>query len=263
MNQDATPAQADPASLPDFTDDTLLGGRVRLRQPRRGYRVAVDAVLLAASVPVGTGQRVLDVGCGVGAAALCLLARAAVAGLGDIRVVGLEVQAPLVALARRNARQPLPAGTFDVVAGDVAVPPDDLGRFDHVMSNPPYLPAARADPSPDVVKALATVESTADLATWLDVCLRLLRPAGTLSLIHRADRQDELVSLLRHRATDIAILPLLPRADAVPRRLVLRARAGTRGVVRILPGLVLHGTDGRYTAQADAILRDAVALDMG
>ncbi|MBF0393554.1 MAG: methyltransferase, partial [Alphaproteobacteria bacterium] len=58
-----------------FTDDTLLDGRVRLRQPTHGYRAAIDPVFLAAAVPAGAGQRVLDAGCGAGAALLCLCAR--------------------------------------------------------------------------------------------------------------------------------------------------------------------------------------------
>jgi tRNA1(Val) A37 N6-methylase TrmN6 len=253
--------QTAPAGGPrDCTDDLLLGGRVRLLQPARGYRVAVDAVLLAAAIPLQAGARVLDVGCGVGAAALCLLARTDAAGPSDLRVVGLEVQDRLVALARRNAQRLAAPGRFEVIAGDVALPPAGLGLFDHVMSNPPYLPAARADPPPDRGKALATVESTADLARWIGFCAAVLRPGGTLSLVHRADRARELIDLLRPLAADIAVLPLLPRTGAPPKRLVLRARQGRSGQVRTLPGLVLHDAAGPYTPAADAILRDAQAL---
>ncbi|HEX2888829.1 tRNA1(Val) (adenine(37)-N6)-methyltransferase [Vineibacter terrae] len=249
--------------LADCTDDRLLGGRVRLLQPARGYRVAIDAVLLAASVPVASGQRVIDVGCGVGAAALCLLARAAASGLSGVDAVGLDVQPRFVALARCNAERNGVAGAMTVVEGDVAAPPPDLGLFDQVMTNPPYLSAAQADPPPDRSKALATVESTADLAAWLGFCRRLLRPGGTLSLVHRADRRAELLRLLRPLAADIAVLPLLPQAGAAPRRLLIRARQGTGGQVRDLPGLVLHRKAGGYTPEAEAILRDAAGLDLG
>jgi tRNA1(Val) A37 N6-methylase TrmN6 len=233
---------------------------VRLLQPARGYRTAIDAVLLAAAVPAVAGQSVLDVGCGTGAVALCLLARLASAGLTDVRAVGLELQDRFVDLARRNAARNGVAEFFDVRQGDVAAPPRDLGIFDHVMSNPPYLPAVRADPSPDRSKALATVESTADLGVWIGFCLRSLRPGGTLTLVHRADRQAEIVALLRPRASDIAVLPLLPHADAAPRRLLLRARQGIGGGVRHLPGLVLHERGGGFCPGVEAILRDAASL---
>ncbi|HKU93887.1 MAG TPA: methyltransferase [Vineibacter sp.] len=244
----------------DCTDDALLGGRVHVLQPARGYRVAVDAVLLAAAVPLASGERILDVGCGVGAATLCLLARAAAMGLTGVRTVGLEVQPRYAALARLNADRNGSSDAFDVITGDVATPPV-LAAVDHVMTNPPYLPAAQADPSPDRGKALATVESTADLAIWLDYCLRVVRPGGTVSVVHRADRLPELIARLRPHVVDLAVLPLLPRAGAAPKRVMLRARRGTGGAILTVPGLVLHDASGGYTPQADAILRDAAPLE--
>jgi tRNA1(Val) A37 N6-methylase TrmN6 len=178
----------------------------------------------------------------------------------DIRVTGLEVQDRLAGLARRNAAMNGVAGRFDVIVGDVAAPPPGLGAFDHVMTNPPYLAAAAADPPPDRSKALATVESTAGLSVWLDFCLRVLRPGGTLGLVHRADRRAEIVGLLRPGAADIAVLPLVPRTGAAARRLIVRARKGRGGHVRDLPGLVLHRPGAGYTPQVEAILRDARPL---
>jgi tRNA1(Val) A37 N6-methylase TrmN6 len=74
------------APLPEGqSEDMLLGGRVRLRQPVAGYRVAIDPVFLAAAVPAVPGDRALDVGCGTGAAAICLAVR-----VPDCRVTGIE-----------------------------------------------------------------------------------------------------------------------------------------------------------------------------
>ena len=58
-----------------LSDDKFLCGRLRLLQPLQGYRAATDPVLLAAACPAEPGQSVLDLGCGAGAAALCLGAR--------------------------------------------------------------------------------------------------------------------------------------------------------------------------------------------
>ena len=80
------------------TSDTLLGGKVALQQPAAGYRVAIDPVLLAAAVPASDGERALDVGCGVGAGALCLAKR--VTGL---HVTGIEVDRSFAQLAKENA----------------------------------------------------------------------------------------------------------------------------------------------------------------
>lgn len=234
------------------TEDALLGGRVRLLQPRRGYRVAVDAVLLAAAVDAKSGERVLDLGAGVGAVGLCLRVR-----VPGCRVVGIELQPALAELARRNAELNGWQEGMQTVVHDVARPlPEGLGMFDHVATNPPYLAAAAADPSPDPVKALATVESSADLSRWLAAAAAVLKPAGSLVVIHRADRLDELAGLLdRLGWRDIDLKRLPPAA-----RVLVRARRADRSVRRESPPLTLHRADGSYTDEAEAILRHAAPL---
>ncbi|MBX9944542.1 MAG: methyltransferase [Reyranella sp.] len=233
------------------TEDALLGGRVRLLQPARGYRVAVDAVLLAAAVAAAAGDRVLDLGAGVGAVGLCLAAR-----VPGCTVVGVELQADLAALAERNARLNDAADRMRTVAHDLARPlPPGLAAFDHVATNPPYLAAAVADPSPDPSKALATVESSADLTRWLAVATAALKPTGTLTIVHRRDRLDEIAGhLARLGWGDVTEKHLPPAA-----RVLVRARSGA-AVRRQSPPLVLHRPEGGYTAEAEAILRHAAPL---
>lgn len=238
---------------PEVTEDTLLGGRVRLKQPRAGYRVAIDPVFLAAAVPAEEEERVLDVGCGVGAAALCLAARVT-----RVRVVGLDRDEALVRLAAENARLNGVADRVTFVTGAVGsakagLPP---GGFDHVMTNPPFGDPARVQPSPDPAKRAATVEDAVDLKAWLDFCLRLVRPHGTLSLIHRTDRLDAILSVLSERTGDIVIFPLWPASDGRPaKRVIVRARKGATAPLRLNPGLVLHGGGGAYTDAAESVLR--------
>lgn len=234
------------------TEDALLGGRVRLLQPARGYRVAVDAVLLAAAVEAQAGDRVLDLGAGVGSVGLCLAAR-----VPDCAIVGIELQPELAALARRNAALNGVEDRINTRIHDVAAPlPVDLGLFDHVVTNPPYLAAAVADPSPNRGKALATVESSADLARWLEVAASALTPAGTLLAIHRSDRLEEIAGhLARLGLGDIAVKRLPPAA-----RVLVRARraAGLRRT-EVAP-FTLHRADGGYTEEAEAVLRHSQPL---
>lgn len=234
------------------TEDALLGGRVRLLQPARGYRVAVDAVLLAAAIDVAPGARVLDLGAGVGAVGLCLAAR-----LAGCTIVGIELQAALAVLAERNAALNGMGARVRTIVHDLARPlPPDLGPFDHVVTNPPYLSAAVADPSPDASKALATVESSADLARWLSVATGAAKSAGSVLLIHRSDRLEEIVSHLdRLGWGDVALKRLPPAA-----RVLVRARKTGTPRRYDAPPLVLHGPDGHYTDEAEAILRHAAPL---
>lgn len=235
-----------------LTEDALLGGRVRLLQPARGYRVAVDAVLLAAAVDAGPGERILDLGAGVGSVGLCVAAR-----LAGCSVVGIELQEALAELAERNANLNGMAGRVRTLVHDLARPlPADLGRFDHVVTNPPYLAAAVADPSPDPSKALATVESSADLARWLAVATAATEPAGTLLIIQRSDRLDEIFGHLgRLGWGDVTVKRLPPAA-----RVLVRARRADQPTRRYSPPLTLHRPDGGYTDEAEAILRRAAPL---
>jgi tRNA1(Val) A37 N6-methylase TrmN6 len=241
-----------PSMEPGLTEDTLLAGRVRVLQPERGYRIAVDAVLLAAAIDAAAGERVLDLGAGVGAVGLCLAAR-----VSQCTVVGIELQPALAQLAERNALLNGVNGRMQTIVHDLAKPlPSDLGAFDHIATNPPYLAAAVADPSPLRSKALATVESSADLARWLAVASGAAKPAGTLLIVQRSDRLEEIVGhLVRLGWGDIVLKRLPPAA-----RVLVRARRAA--VLRRVeaPPLVLHRPEGGYTDAAEAVLRHAAPL---
>jgi tRNA1(Val) A37 N6-methylase TrmN6 len=244
----------------ELTCDAFLDGRVRLWQPRRGYRAAIDPVLLAAFVPARAGERVLDLGCGAGAAALCLAAR--VPGL-DLH--GLELQPDYAELARRNAAENGVALT--VHEGDLRRPPPALRRlsFDQVLANPPFHPAAAAPPV-DPGRDLAHREQAAGLADWIDAALRRLAPGGGLALIHRPDRLGALLAALAGRAGAMEILPVAPRRGAAATRVLLRARKGRGGPLRLWPPLTLHRGSSHtedaesYTAEAQTVLRGMADL---
>jgi tRNA1(Val) A37 N6-methylase TrmN6 len=247
------------AELIATSDDTLLGGRVKLRQPRDGYRVAIDPVLLAAAVPAGTEDRVLDIGCGTGAASLCLAAR-----VKGCRIVGLERDPALVQLAQGNIARNDVADRLAVIEGDLLDTPPSLapGSFTQVMANPPFLEAARASLSPIGARAAAAVESEALLADWIDFALTMLRDKGTLTIVQRADRLADLLHALGSRAGGVIVFPLWPGEAKPAKRILLQARKGSAAPLTLAPGLVLHRADGRNSEAAEAILRHGAALPM-
>ncbi len=236
----------------ELTHDGLLDRRILLAQPRQGYRAGSDAILLAASVVVDAGQVVLDAGAGVGAVALCLAARRM-----GVSVRGLEIQTGLVDLAQDNIRRNGLGGRVGVMAGDIRQPPPEIGRavFDHTVCNPPFYPAGRASASPDAGKAAAHGEGDVPLDEWLAFCLRRTKPGGTVTMIHRADRLDAILSGLRQGAGDMVVFPLWPKPGRPAKRIIVRATVGRKGPTILHPGLCLHQDDGSDTEQAAAVLR--------
>jgi tRNA1(Val) A37 N6-methylase TrmN6 len=230
---------------------------VLLRQPATGARVAIDPVFLAAAVPAEAGQLVLDLGCGAGAAMLCLAAR-----VPRCRAIGLELQRDLARLAGDNAALNGMSERLSVIAGDLLQPPPRLspGMFDHVIANPPYRPKQSGTPPPDPAKAAATVEGEAGLDDWVRCALAMVRDKGSVTFIHRADRLDVLIGHLAGRAGEITVFPLWPAAGRPASRILVRARKRIAAPARLLPGLVLHTADGGFTADADAVLRKGAAL---
>lgn len=243
-------------------EDRLLGGRVRLVQPLRGYRAATDPVFLAAAVGARTGESVLELGCGAGAALFCLVAR--VPGL---VLHGLEVQPAYLGLARENAR--MNGVAVDLHEGDVAAPPKALRAlsFDHVMMNPPYH-AADFVASPVPGRDRAHREAGGGLAEWLKAGLARLRPGGRLTVIHRAERAPELMRLLDGPAGAIRLLPLVPREGRDAGRVIVAARKGAKGPFRLLSPLVIHAgpahvrDEDDFSPRAAAVLRDGAGLDL-
>lgn len=237
----------------------MLGGRVRLRQPTNGARVAIDPIFLAAATAAEAGQLVLDVGCGTGAASLCLAAR-----VPRCRVMGLELQRDLVRLAGDNVALNAMHGRVTIIAGDLLQPPPRLspGSFDHVMANPPFLPRGQSTPSPDPAKAAATVEGDADLADWIRFAITMVRGGGSITFIHRADRIDALLANLVGRAGEVTLFPLWPTTGRPAGRILVRARKQIAAPARLLPGLILHEPDGGFTPEAEAVLRGGEGLTL-
>jgi tRNA1(Val) A37 N6-methylase TrmN6 len=247
----------------ETSEDAVLGGRLRLRQPLAGHRVGHDAILLAAATGGRAGEHAIDLGAGVGAAGLALAAR--VAGL---KVTLVEIDAALCALASGNARLNRLDERVDVLTLDVenmqALAAAGLapGSADRVLMNPPFHDATRQNLSPDPRRRLAHAAAPGLLPRWIASAAHLLKPQGVLTLIWRADALAEVQRALTTEFGGIAVLPVYPRPDAPAIRVLVRAVKSGGGAGVTYPGLILNDQDGKPTAAAEAVLRGGGTLSI-
>jgi len=238
------------------TDDAVLGGRLRLLQPARGHRAGHDAILLAATAP--RVRHAVDLGAGVGTAGLALLARGAA-----VRLTIVELDPTIAALARENAKRNGYGECTEIVVADVA----NLRRgrsvstADLVLANPPFNDPARRRTSPDAARRRAHASPKSGLEVWIAAAERVLAPGGKFVLIHRPEHIDGILAALSGRFGAAEIIPIFPRPSAAAIRVIVRAIKGRRTLPSLRPGLVLNEADGRPSAAAETILRDAAPLD--
>ena len=243
-----------------FTEDRILNGRLVLRQPRKGYRAGLDAALLSAACDIASGARVLEAGCGPGAALLAAALRRP-----EGRFTGLERDPEALALARDNIAANGLAARASVMAGDVSHRFSTLGLepFDAAMANPPFFddPGAIRGPAPEREGAYL---ADGGLQAWTRFLLKAVREGGALTLIHRADRLADILALLGAGAGSFRIRPIQPFADEPAKRVLVRAIKTGKAPLVLLPALVLHARDGaKHTAQVEAILRGEADLGWG
>jgi tRNA1(Val) A37 N6-methylase TrmN6 len=247
------------------TLDDFLGGRVSVVQPKAGHRAGSDAVWLQAAVPARPGDRVLDAGGGVGVAGLCLLSRSP-----QIKVTAIDIDEGACVLAEANATRNGVSGHFRAITADLTAPAESLFAkglvregYDQVMANPPFHAEGTVRPAPDSGRAAAHIMQDGALDAWIRSLATFAAPKGRLTLIHRPEVLPELLPLLARRFGAVTLFPLFPKDGEPALRVILQARKGSRAGLRLLQGLILHEADGRYTAKAEAVLRQAEALELG
>ncbi|MDP3633612.1 MAG: methyltransferase, partial [Phenylobacterium sp.] len=151
----------------------------------------------------------------------------------------------------------------EILEGDVALPFKSLGLppFDAVMANPPYFDDPKALRAPAPAKQGAWM-ADGGLQAWTSFLLKAVREGGAITLIHRADRLADILSLLAPKAGSFQVRPIHAHADAPAKRVLVRALKTGKAPLQLLPPLVLHPREGaKHTAEAEAILRGTARLE--
>lgn len=237
--------------------DKYLDGKVILKQPSKGYRAGIDAVLLASAVHPKDNEHILDVGAGAGAVMLCLSYHHP-----NTWITGLEIQEEMVELNRYNIELNQKEQRLKTFQGSIANPPKELfpNSFHHVVSNPPYFD--NGFEAKGKSRSLSRLETDINLTEWIETCIRMVRPRGFLTLIHRAERLDEILATLMTKMGAIKIYPFWPDESKAAKLVLIQARKSVKTDCTLMPGMVLHQEDHSYTNAADAIFRGNQTIEL-
>lgn len=234
---------------------TLFNGKVTVHQPIEGYRFALDSLVLAAFTPAKEHQLVLELGVGVGAASLALAYQHP-----TIMIHGIEIQSNILPITQRNIDENGWSDRFQLFCGNLATRLVPGHYYDHVIMNPPFFEEHTYTNSPYEHKTLSHGEKEALLQDWIAEAHRALKPRGYVTMVHTAQRLDDILSLLNHKFGGIEIYPMWPKIGHAAKRVLVRARKGVNSPLTLHAGLVLHQHDGTFTAQASAVINDGDKL---
>ncbi|KUO66265.1 MAG: hypothetical protein APF80_08930 [Alphaproteobacteria bacterium BRH_c36] len=260
-------ASAEGATSADVSDDAFLGGRIRLLQPRRGYRAGIDAVLLAAAVPEdlrgASGNTLLDAGAGIGTVGLCAARR-----LCELRVTLIEREPQLVDLARENIARNELGDRACVHLTDLTVHGNGPlscqlapESYAVVVANPPFIAARDGTMSEFPLKRSShALRPQETLDQWCRFLARMCAPGGLAIVIHTTEGLDDIMTGFKGRFGGLIIQPLHPRHGEAANRVIVAARKGQRVRTRILPGIEIHAEGHDFTPRIAAVLRDGAGL---
>ena len=231
----------------DFSTDKFLGGKVLLKQAKKGLRATSDSVLLSALVPAKSKESVLDVGSGNGIIALCIASR------GVSHIVAIEIQKDLCDLIFENSL--LNNKKIDIFQSDILSLTDPLkGQlFHHVVTNPPfYKSSERVRKNPEQKKAYV---QDFDLKKWLTYCLKHLRSKGSFCLSHCPEALPEILNALSPKLGNIEIFPIISKNGEPAKRVLIRGYLNKKGPLILHSPLIMHTKTNQRTQLAEKILR--------
>jgi len=235
------------------TDDALLGGKVAYRQPARGYRVALEAPLLAWFAVAGRKRafaHAVDLGAGPGAIGLML----AVTGWAA-RVTAVELDAMHARLASENAERNAVADRFTTLEADAAracTQPTDL-----VIANPPYFDPDTGAVAPDARRARARALTPDTLDAFVRASRRALGRNGRVVIGFPSSRLLELLASLERSGLHAKRARFVhPRPNREAQVVFLEAKPARAGGLVIEPAIFVRQATGEaYTPEAQDALQ--------
>ncbi len=228
----------------EITEDLILNGKIKLYQPKHGYRVAIDPILLASTIEIKSKQTVLDVGCGVGTISLILKYIDK-----SLDVTSIDIDTTMTELCKKNSDvNKLP---LNIINSSIISNPLRNKFFDSIVTNPPFFDPENFRSSEK--KFTANFESI-NLKSWIHFCLKRLKPKGSFYIIHIPEKLPTILETFGDLVGKIEILPIYSHKNKSAKRIIVKCKKGSKESLKILPGLVSHESNNDYTENLKLIL---------
>lgn len=171
-------------------DITMLNNGYKLIQKKDGFRFSVDAVILSDFFSPTRKGKILDIGCGNGIIPILLYSK----GKGE-DITGVEIQEENCELALKNVKLNNLEDYIKIENDDVKEYPKG-NAFDYIISNPPYMEVDGKKQNILSCKSIARHELTLNLYDLIRNAKRLLKPMGSITLVHRSYRFTDISRIL-------------------------------------------------------------------
>lgn len=171
-------------------DITTLNNGYKLIQKKDGFRFSVDAVILSDFFSPTKKGKILDIGCGNGIIPILLYSK----GKGE-DITGVEIQEENCELALKNVKLNNLEEYIKIENDDVKEYPKG-NAFDYIISNPPYMEVDGKKQNILSCKSIARHELTLNLYDLIRNAKRLLKPVGSITLVHRSYRFTDISRIL-------------------------------------------------------------------
>ena len=214
----------------------------KIVQKKKGFRFAVDAVLISHFISIDKKSKVLDIGTGTGIIPLLI------SDNNKIEMISaIEIQDDVADMAKRSVMLNGLDKRIEVLNEDVRS--FNRGNFyDYIVTNPPYMRLEGGKISSDSMKAISRHEIQLSLEELIESSKRLLKPGGSFNIIYRTNRFLELTHLLETFKFGVKRVRFIYSKSGLKSDLVmLEAIKGKKAILEVMEPLYIQGENGQLS----------------
>ena len=170
-----------------------------------GFKFSLDSLLLAEYVKLSNNKKILDMCTGNAPIPLVISLKT------NSEIVGFEIQEDIANLAKMSVQENKLESQIRIINDDI----NDIGNyyqeeyFDIITCNPPYFKKNSSLINMSDYKSIARHEVKIDLENIFKLSYKYLKRNGTLYMVHRPERLDEIIILANKYKINVKEIALI------------------------------------------------------